>query len=225
MQSEQINELATALAKAQAEMKPAAFDKVNPHYKNKYASLQSFITAIKEPLNKYGLSFVQSTGLHDKGTVLITKLMHSSGQWINGEMLVTQDKPGIQAFGCQLTYCKRYALSSMLGISADEDDDGELDRKETPPQKQVEPKKSAPVTKIDEKQAIEIQDILNHCEPKYQKWFYSYISGHYNVTNLTDLSSEIYPGMKESALKNMEKYSKVQTIATMEEIFAEQGAK
>jgi len=207
MQSENINELATALAKAQAEMKPAAFDKVNPHFKNKYASLQSFITACKEPLNKYQLSFIQSTMIHEKGTVLVTKLMHSSGQWVSGEMLVMQDRPGIQAFGSQLTYSKRYALSSMLGIAADEDDDGELDRNSTP-QKSPEPKKEPSVTKLTLDQTKILQGLLNKCEEGYRAWFSNHMANQYGTTNLSELPSDIFGKISESIQKNVEKAQK-----------------
>lgn len=77
--SDQINELATALAKAQAEIEGAAKDANNPFFKSKYADLASVIGALK-PMAKYGLSFIQ--GFADSKTELITRLMHSSGQWV-----------------------------------------------------------------------------------------------------------------------------------------------
>jgi len=200
MQSEHINELALALAKAQAEMKPAVFDKVNPHYKNKYASLASFIDACKTPLNKHQLSFIQTTMLHEKGTILVTKLLHSSGQWVSGELLIIQDKPGIQAFGSQLTYSKRYALSSMLGIASDDDDDGELDRNAT-----AKAKQEAAVTKLTSEQTKVLRGLLNQCDDAYKAWFANHMSNTYGTMNLADLPSDIFGKIRESVKKNAEK--------------------
>lgn len=124
MQSEQTSELSAALAKAQAETKAASFDKVNPHFKNKYASLAAVIDAIREPFAKNGLSYTQTTEMRDGGFVLVTSLRHASGQWIASEYpLPVAAKP--QDLGSALTYARRYSLSAIACIAADEDDDAE----------------------------------------------------------------------------------------------------
>jgi hypothetical protein len=84
-QSENINELAAALAKAQGSMKAAAFNKTNTHFKNKYADLTAIIDAVRKPLNENGLAFTQSPEMHDGIFCLVTRLLHSSGQWTSGE--------------------------------------------------------------------------------------------------------------------------------------------
>jgi hypothetical protein len=130
MHSELINELATALAKAQGQMRAASKDAVNPHLKNTYATLSSIIEAAREALSANGLAFSQILSQGDEGLILETLLMHSSGQWLQSEVLirVATDNRGIngaQALGSALTYYKRYALAALLGISvSDEDDDG-----------------------------------------------------------------------------------------------------
>jgi hypothetical protein len=122
MESEQTNELNAALAKAQAVMKAAPFDKVNPHFKSKYATLASVVETIRKPLADNGLSYTQTTVILDTGFVLLTKLRHTSGQWIASEYpLRTGLKP--QEMGSELTYARRYSLSSIVCIAADEDDD------------------------------------------------------------------------------------------------------
>ena len=124
MQSEQTSDLSAALAKAQAETKAAAFDKVNPHFKNKYASLAAVIDAIREPFAKNGLSYTQTTEMREGGFVLVTSLRHASGQWIASEYpLPVAAKP--QDLGSALTYARRYSLSAIACIAADEDDDAE----------------------------------------------------------------------------------------------------
>jgi hypothetical protein len=128
-QSENINELAAALAKAQGSMKAAAFNKTNTHFKNKYADLTAIIDAVRKPLNENGLAFTQSPEMHDGIFCLVTRLLHSSGQWTSGEYpLPANGTP--QQFGSALTYAKRYSLAAMVGISADDDDDAEAARKD-----------------------------------------------------------------------------------------------
>ena len=124
-QSEQINELATALAKAQGQMKHAIKDSVNPHLKSKYADLASVIDAVRVPLSENGLSFTQPIRVENNVTVLETVLLHTSGQWIKSRVIVnveSTNKNAIQAFGTVLTYLRRYSLSSLIGISQDDDD-------------------------------------------------------------------------------------------------------
>lgn len=130
MHSEQINEIAQALAKAQGQMRAATKDAVNPHLRNNYATLSSIIESARGPLSTNGLAFSQILSQGSSGLVLETILMHSSGQWLQSEMLVdaTAANKGVnqaQALGSALTYYKRYALAALLGISvAEEDDDG-----------------------------------------------------------------------------------------------------
>jgi hypothetical protein len=122
MQSEQINELAKALSVAQAKIENATLNKINPHFKSKYADLSSVIDSIREPLSANGLAVSQSIELREGGMILRTVLMHSSGQWIASEYPLPQTaRP--QELGSALTYARRYSLSSMVCNSADEDDD------------------------------------------------------------------------------------------------------
>lgn len=121
--SESINELATALSKAQGEMSAAKKDTTNPFFKSKYADLSSVWDAARTPLTKNGLSVVQTTNPTDgKSMELVTTLIHSSGQWIKGTMVMLPTKQDPQGMGSCLTYMRRYALSAILGISQEDDD-------------------------------------------------------------------------------------------------------
>lgn len=123
MQSENTAELSAALAKAQAGMQAAKFDKTNPHFKNKYASLAAVIDAIRKPLADNGLSYTQATEIREGGLVLVTTLRHGA-QWVASEYpLPVAAKP--QELGSALTYARRYCLSAIACIAADEDDDAE----------------------------------------------------------------------------------------------------
>jgi hypothetical protein len=129
MQSETTADLNAALAKAQSAMKAAAFNKTNPHFKNRYADLASVIDAIRDPLTANGLSYTQTTEIRDGGFVLVTTLRHGTGQWIASEYpLPIAAKP--QELGSALTYARRYSLSAIACVAADDDDDAEGARKE-----------------------------------------------------------------------------------------------
>lgn len=119
--SEQINEIAAALAKAQGEMKNAFLNKVNPHFKSKYADLAGIRDAVTPALSKHGIAVVQGTELHGTNLMVFTRLVHSSGQWFESHFPVSIDKP--QAMGSGITYGRRYTLSAITSIAADEDDD------------------------------------------------------------------------------------------------------
>ena len=123
--SEHIKELAKALSAAQGEMKGASKDSSNPFFKSKYADLASVWEAIRAPFSKNGLAISQVTSEDDKGLILNTMLMHSSGEWIMGELRINPVDQKPQTMGSAISYARRYALSAMAGVYA-EDDDGNL---------------------------------------------------------------------------------------------------
>jgi hypothetical protein len=133
--SEQINELATALAKAQSQMEGAKKDSANPFFKSKYADLQSVWDACRNALTDNGLSVAQYVA-HLDGTVseaLVTRLLHSSGQWIEGVQLLNPKDPSPQAVGSAITYARRYGLAAMVGVyQMDDDADGAHGRPSDP---------------------------------------------------------------------------------------------
>ena len=129
IQSESINELAAALSKAQAQMEFARKDSSNPFFKSKYADLSSVWAACKKPLAENGLSIVQACNfLEDKPDYVCveTQLNHASGQWMRGKLVMKPVKNDPQAIGSCLSYARRYSLSAMIGVYADDDDDGNL---------------------------------------------------------------------------------------------------
>ena len=122
--SEQVDKLAAALCKAQAEMGGAVKDAKNPFFKSSYADLTSVIKAIKEPFANNGLSYSQFpvTSEGGGGIGVVTILLHSSGQWIESEFYLPLAKKDPQAGGSAVTYARRYSLQSMAGIPTAEDD-------------------------------------------------------------------------------------------------------
>lgn len=126
--SESIKELAGALAKAQGAMGAAKMDSVNPFLKNKYADLGSVIQAARKPLSDNGLAITQHPAVSENSVTVTTILMHLSGEWIESEITLPLDgSKGLslaQSMGAIITYLRRYTLSAILGIFADEDNDG-----------------------------------------------------------------------------------------------------
>lgn len=138
-----MKELYSALIKAQSEMRTATKDAKNPHFRTNYADFNSVSEACRDALHRNGLTFVQPTRIHESGiTVVVTRILHNSGQMIEGEYpIICKDMTNPQAHGGGLTYARRYALASMLGI-VQEDDDGNTAAGHTPAQP-VKPTASA----------------------------------------------------------------------------------
>lgn len=148
-QSEKLDQLATALAKAQASLSAAKKSALNPHFKNNYATLQDVWDAAREVLAPNGLSIVQTYEATDGKLMNIrTTLLHASGQWIAGVLSMTPQQASPQGIASASTYGRRYGLSSILGIVADEDDDGneasEVGRPKPVPKPVPAPAPSAP---------------------------------------------------------------------------------
>ncbi len=136
--SEQIGELAAALAKAQAEMEGASKDSANPFFKSKYADLSSVRAACVPFLSKHGLSVVQSPEVAGAVVSVETRLLHGSGQWIAGAVSCTAKDESPQSVGSAITYLRRYALQSFAGV-APEDDDAEAAQGRRKPQEAAKP--------------------------------------------------------------------------------------
>jgi hypothetical protein len=123
--SAEIDKIAVALVAVQTAMKPAIKDATNPHFKSKYADLASVWEACREPLSKHGIFAGQNVTGDDRTTAVTTRLIHSSGQWIEfGPLVIPLNKQDAQAVGSATSYARRYSLGAALGIVA-EDDDGQ----------------------------------------------------------------------------------------------------
>lgn len=122
--SEQLNELAGALCKAQGEFEAVAKDAKNPFFKSYYADLPAIVQAASPILTANGLAVYQGLGHDDRGDTLTTMVLHSSGQYIGDTMHLRPVKDDPQAQGSATTYGRRYAYMAALGLVADVDDDG-----------------------------------------------------------------------------------------------------
>lgn len=142
--SDDTKDLLSALSKAQGEFKVIPFDKVNPHFKSKYASLSATIEMIRPILAKHGLSYMQFISTNENSYFVDTVLAHSSGQKISSSLRLIVGRNDMQGLGSAVTYAKRYALQSILGIAGDEDDDGNQAAKEAETKKKNTEKMQSP---------------------------------------------------------------------------------
>src|SRR5690554_4987954 len=123
--SESIKNIALALSKFQSEVENPKNTADNPYYKSKYAPLQDVLNTVRPLLSKHGLSIIQNPAGDGERISIHTMLVHESGEWIEFEPLVLKaEKITPQGAGSAITYGRRYALSSVLGISSEDDDDG-----------------------------------------------------------------------------------------------------
>ena len=122
--SNNIDELATALALAQRALSNPKKDAKNPFFKSNYLTLSLVLELARDILPEYGLSFTQPLEIIGDKPYLATMLMHTSGQWIKSYApVISKDPNDPQKFGSAITYLRRYSLQSLLGIVGDDEDD------------------------------------------------------------------------------------------------------
>jgi len=156
--SDSITKIAEALSKAQASMTGAKKASANPFFKSKYSDLSSVMEAISKPFADNGLSFVQSPGFDGERITVETRLIHISGEWIEGCCVLPPTKNDAQGYGSAITYAKRYGIQAMAGVPS-VDDDGNAAVKQAPPKKRVN-KKQVQQYVVNFTEAIETQDGL-----------------------------------------------------------------
>ena len=139
--SDKIEKLSAAFAAAQAGFKHAKLDGVNPHFENRFATLRSIHEAIRVPMHKAGLAWLQAVSDEGGRVVLTTRIVHSSGQWLETEVTAAPGKGGVQGLGSAVSYLRRYSLAALVGVAAGDDDDGEqTDHGEPEPAPKPKPK-------------------------------------------------------------------------------------
>jgi hypothetical protein len=128
--SDQLDQLAPALAKAQGMVEVAGKDKTasvqsqKANFKYSYADLPAVVAACRKALSSNGLSVVQSAKCEGPRVTVTTRLLHASGQWIEDDGLTfhgRDDSP--QSIGSMTTYGRRYGVMLVTGVVADDEDD------------------------------------------------------------------------------------------------------
>jgi hypothetical protein len=127
-----MQQIATALVKAQRAFAPALKTSTNPHFRSRYADLAACVEAVIDSLNANGIALIQRTHDSDNGVAVETLLVHESGESLSGGILhVPAAKHDPQGYGSALTYARRYSLMAACGI-APEDDDANAAQKTRP---------------------------------------------------------------------------------------------
>lgn len=118
--------LAQALVNAQAHMPAAPKNGYNPHFRNRFSTLEDLIESTRAILTKNGLAVTQYPDSDTNGTYLVTKLKHISGEEeVSRALILIKDPTDIQKLGSAISYMKRYAYAAICGIATSEgDDDG-----------------------------------------------------------------------------------------------------
>ena len=137
--SESIKEIAKALLELQGEIGKAVKDATNPFFNSNYATLEAVSDVAREPLKNNGLAVTQIVSQDDKGSLMETVLIHTSGEWISSAVPIIDKKGDMQGLGSAITYARRYGLAGILGI-VQEDDDGNGTKPPVAKQKQPEQK-------------------------------------------------------------------------------------
>lgn len=184
--SETTGKISADLAKAQSVLKNPGKDAVNPHFRNSYATLDAGLNICREALSKHQIALIQATRIEGDILILETRLTHSSGEWLEAEYPVCRFPAKPQEMGSAMTYAKRYALFSFVGIAGEDDDDGNAANNTTV---------SAPA-RITPQQVKELEDLLieTGSDPvKFQQYF--------KVKALGDLSAADY----QRAVASLEK--------------------
>lgn len=191
-QSEQVNELAEALAKAQSKMPKARMTGINSRFADvrtgktgAYATLDDIRDAVNDSLTSNGISYTQHPYAASGEVGVETMLVHKSGQWMRSRFGVPATQHNPQAYGSILTYARKFGLAAACGLSTEEDTDAAEVSK---PQESVET--------VSAKQIGVLQNLLADKglqESRILKWK--------NINNLTELKQADF----EIACENIKK--------------------
>lgn len=170
-----------AFVKLQSAIKPAIKDATNPAFKSKYADLGAVWEAVREPLSEHGFGVVQAPQFEGETMWLETTLLHVSGEKMTSRYPLRPVKQDPQGYGSAITYAKRYALSAMLGVVADDDDDGNLASGINGGPK------PAPSGKVTPDQAKTIRELIERVGANIEAF-----CGHFKIDAVPDLPAAKY---------------------------------
>lgn len=142
--------LYTALLSAQKEFPVVKKSDSNPFFKSKYAGLPSVLEVVLPILQKNGIILSQAPKSDEGKVGVTTKLIHAeSGEVEVSEFTMPLSKQDPQGAGSAITYARRYAIVSILGLNVDEDDDANSASGHNTPSKAVKRSVSGEIDEID----------------------------------------------------------------------------
>ena len=184
--SESIAALAKALSQFQGEIKNPNNTADNPFFKSKYAPLNDILNLVRPILSKHGLSIVQAPTGDGEHIIIHTTLLHSSGEFMEFPPLTLRtDKATAQGAGSAITYGRRYAISAILGISSEDDDDGNHAEVKQDIKKKTEPKAES---KEDEKLYNQMFELVK--VKKMQEQVIDFIRSNFNKSSSKEMTLE-----------------------------------
>lgn len=185
--SEEINELSTSLIMLQSELSNIGKD--SKGYGYNYTSLEKLLEYVRPLMTKNGLGLIQTPTNIDNRIGVTTRLIHKSGQFIEDTLLM--DKSSLakmndyQVAGSIITYFRRYAVSSILGIASDEDVDAVISQQQ-PKQPQVQQ-----VQLISQEQVLELEHLISEHKRDKVK-----LLAYYKINKLDDIPLSNYATIK-----------------------------
>ena len=193
-ESNKTEEINSAIAEASLEFPPIHINRQNPYLASGYSDLHEILTKIRPILGKYNLHITQIKKQIDGRTILITRIWHSSGQWIESRVFITPSKNTVEAYGSNLNSMKRFEIMDILGLTVSGDpydDDGEADMAE-------------------EKEVIEMGSKLKTLYDKKQESYETITADQYEELLLEldeheDLVSEMLDSLKVKSLREIPK--------------------
>ena len=197
--SDSITKLTDALVKAQSVFKtiPKAKTAKTGTYSYTYADLAAVFDAIRAPLTDNGLTWMQPVSTRGTDVDVTTILAHTSGEWIASQTTIRSQDATAQKMGSAMTYAKRYALVSLVGVAADdEDDDGaeastKSSRANEPGKKQDSKALDGKVTKP---QIVRLRQALRE-HGVNEKAFGAYLKEAYGYATWKDIEQRRYDGL------------------------------
>ena len=120
----ELDKLAPAVVAMQAALSPVDKSASNPFFKSKYAPLPEVRAAMQPILAANKLALVTMPTIIDGQNGLHFYLLHASGQYLEGQWLLTPAKRDPQGEGADTTYKRRFGEMAITGLVADDDDDG-----------------------------------------------------------------------------------------------------
>jgi hypothetical protein len=131
--------------------------------------------------------------------IMVTTLAHTSGQWVKSYLPLNPDKNNSQGMGAAITYLRRYALSAIVGVVCDEDDDGETacgrgktqnqnNNQQPPAQQQTQ----QPIEKLDKSEIIALTTLIQSLDEESNKAFFDWIKKSFNAASIQDIPKSCY---------------------------------
>jgi len=204
-----MKQIYSALIKAQSQIKLAKIDATakGAKFSYDYSTLGSVWDAVKEALAKNELAIIQTVEIMETGKFLKTRIIHVSGEFIDGLCPLAVDKNDMQGLGSAITYARRYSLAMMLGVVQDDDDGAsskgnvsrETSKKPEPPKP---PKEEEKITAKEWKIILETCEGMGNSVDDLKQWLKEkYKITHWNQIKLKDFMAIVQKAGAEKSLK------------------------